>query len=68
MTSGNNQSGQEYSCVICPAPHMTNIKLGKEEELATKTETERKKAEWPGNYVFKLAEMDNVPYFLYLFL
>ena len=39
---------------------MTNVTLGKEEELAKNNETERRKAEWPGNFVFKLAGMDNV--------
>ena len=38
---------------------MTNVTLGKEEEPATNTETERKKAEWLG-IVFTLAGMDSV--------
>ena len=36
---------------------MTNVALGKEEELATKTE--RKKVEGPGNYVSQLVGRNN---------
>ena len=52
--------GQKYSFAVCSATHMTNVILGKEEELATNTETERKNAEYPGNYVFKLAGLEYV--------
>ena len=27
---------KEFSCVFCPATHMTNVALGQQEELATK--------------------------------